>query len=95
MRKEKALKMPKEVLAQLTALHHKAGELYSRHYLFCRDQIYSEIPTFLREDTIQIETACQLISAVRGAILDEAVKQGYLTYDDPNHDRMLGAYLTL
>ena len=95
MRKEKTLKMPKEVLAQLTALHHKAGELYSRHYLFCRDQIYSEIPTFLREDTIQIETACQLISAVRGAILDEAVKQGYLTYDDPNHDRMLGAYLTL
>lgn len=49
---------------------------------------YNEIPTFLKEDTIQIATACSLISAVRGAILDEAVRQGYLTYNDHNHDRM-------
>ena len=95
MRKQNNAKMPKEVRAQLTALHRKAGEIYSRHYLFCYEQICNEIPTFLKEDTIQIVTACSLISAVRGAILDEAVKQGYLTYGDHNHDRMLGAFLTL
>ena len=95
MRKQKNTKMPKEVQTQLIALHRKAGEIYSRHYLFCYEQIYNEIPIFLKEDTIQIATACSLISAVRGAILDEAVKQGYLTYDEHNHDRMLGAFLTL
>ena len=95
MRKQKNAKMPKEIKAQLMALHRKAGEIYSRHYLYCQEQIYNEIPTFLKEDTIQIATACSLISAVRGAILDEAVKQGYLTYDEHNHNRMLGAFLTL
>ena len=64
MRKEKNLKMPKEVRTQMAALHQKAGEIYSRHYLFCQEQIYNEIPAFLKEETIQILTACNLISAV-------------------------------
>ena len=95
MRKEKNLKMPKDVRAQLNSLHRKAGELYSRHFLFCWEQINKEIPAFLKEDTFQIVTACVLIATIRGAILEEALKQGYLTYDAADNNRMLGAYLTL
>jgi len=95
MRKEKNLKMPKDVRAQLNALHRKAGELYSRHFLFCYEQVNKEIPAFLKEDTFQIVTACTLIATIRGAILEEAIRQGYLTYDNQDPDRMLGAFLTI
>jgi len=87
--------MPKDVRAQLNALHRKAGELYSRHFLFCYEQVNKEIPAFLKEDTFQIVTACTLIATIRGAILEEAIRQGYLTYDNQDPDRMLGAFLTI
>ena len=50
MRKNKSRKMPKEIREQFEALRHKATEIATRHYLFCREQIYKEIPKFLKED---------------------------------------------
>jgi len=95
MRNEKSSKMPKEIREQFEALRHKATEIATRHYLFCREQIYKEIPDFLKEDEFQIDHACANIFSMRGAVLEEAIKQGYLSFDKDNDKQMLGAYLII
>ncbi len=95
MRKNKSSKMPKEIREQFEALRHKATEIATRHYLFCREQIYKEIPEFLKEDEFQIDHACVNIFSMRGAVLEEAIRQGYLTFDKDNEKQMLGAYLVV
>ena len=95
MRKNKSSKMPKEIREQFEALRHKATEIATRHYLFCRDQIYKEIPDFLKEDEFQIDHACANIFSMRGAVLEEAIKQGYLSFDKDNDKQCLGAYLVI
>lgn len=95
MRKNKSSKMPKEIREQFEALRHKATEIATRHYLFCREQIYKEIPDFLKEDEFQIDHACANIFSMRGAVLEEAIRQGYLTFDKDNEKQMLGAYLVI
>lgn len=92
MRKEKAKKMPDEIKKHFESLRRKATDIATRHYLFCREQIYKEIPDFLKEDVFQIDHACANIFAMRGAVLEEAIKQGNLTFDKDNDKQMLGAY---
>ena len=95
MRKEKSRKMPGEIREHFESLRRKATDIATRHYLFCREQIYKEIPEFLKEDEFQIDHACANIFAIRGAVLEEAIKQGYLSFDKDNDKQMLGAYLTI
>ena len=95
MRKEKAHKMPNEIKERFESLRRKATEIATRHYLFCREQIYKEIPEFLKEDEFQIDHACANIFSMRGAVLEEAIRQGYLTFDKDNDKQMLGAYLVI
>ena len=95
MRKEKAPKMPKEIKSHFELIRRKATDIATRHYLFCREQIYKEIPDFLKEDVFQIDHACANIFAMRGAVLEEAIRQGYLTFDKDNDKQMLGAYLVI
>ena len=95
MHKNKSRKMPKEIREQFESLRRKATEIATRHYLFCREQIYKEIPEFLKEDEFQIDHACANIFAMRGAVLEEAIKQGYLSFDKDNDKQMLGAYLVI
>ena len=83
MRKEKAKKMPDEIKAHFESLRRKATDIATRHYLFCREQIH------------KIDHACANIFAMRGAVLEEAVRQGYLTLDKDNNKQMLGAYLVI
>ena len=95
MHKNKSRKMPKEIREQFESLRRKATEIATRHYLFCREQIYKEIPDFLKEDEFQIDHACANIFSMRGAVLEEAIKQGYLSFDKDNDKQMLGAYLVI
>ena len=95
MRKEKSRKMPNEIKERFESLRSKATDIATRHYLFCREQIYKEIPEFLKEDEFQIDHACANIFAMRGAVLEEAIKQGYLSFDKNNDKQMLGAYLVI
>ena len=92
MRKEKSRRMPNEIKEHFESLRHKATDIATRHYLFCREQIYKEIPEFLNEDEFQIDHACANIFAIRGAVLEEAIKQGYLSFDKDNDKQMLGAF---
>ncbi len=95
MRRNKSSKMPKEIREQFEEFRRKATEIATRHYLFCREQIYKEIPEFLKEDEFQIDHACVNIFSMRGAVLEEAIKQGYLSFDKDNDKQMLGAYLVI
>ncbi len=95
MYRDKSRKMPPDARKEFEALRCKAAEIAARHYLFCREQIYKEIPDFLKEDEFQIDHACANIFAMRGAVLEEAVRQGYLTFDKDNDKQMLGTYLII
>ena len=95
MQKGKTKKMPDEIKKHFESLRRKAADIATRHYLFCREQIYKEIPDFLKEDVFQIDHACANIFAMRGAVLEEAIKQGYLSFDKDNDKQMLGAYLVI
>ena len=95
MYRDKSRKMPQDVRQEFEKLRCKATEIATRHYLFCREQIYKEIPNLLKEDEFQIDHACANIFAIRGAILEEAIKQGYLSFDKSNEKQILGAYLII
>ena len=95
MRKDKSLKMPEEIRKTFEELRSKATEIATQHYLFCREQIYKEIPDFLKKNVFQTDHACANIFAMRGAVLEEAIKQGYLSFDEDNDKQMLGAYLVI
>ncbi len=95
MRKEKFKKMPEETGDCFEELRYKARDIAKKHYLFCREQIYKEIPEFLKADEFQIDHACANIFAMRGAVLEEAIKQGYLLFDKNRDNRALGAYLII
>ena len=95
MRKNKSRKMPREIRERFEALRRKATEIATRHYLFCREQIYKEIPDFLKEDAFQIAHACVNVFTLRGAVLEEAIRQEYLSFDQGNDKQMLGAYLII
>ncbi|MGI6635145.1 MAG: sigma-70 family RNA polymerase sigma factor [Christensenellales bacterium] len=95
MRAEKSRKMPEDIQEQLEALRYQARDIATRHYLFCREQIYREIPDFLKEDAFQIDHACANVFAMRGAVLEEAIQQGYLSLDNNNDRQVLGAYLVI
>jgi len=74
-------------------LFDEAREIAVEHYDFCRKIILDEVPEFLKNDSHQIDHACAAIYHMRGAVLEEALKIGYITYSDNDSRNMLGAYL--
>lgn len=92
MFKDKRKTMPPEVEAEYNALTKKAVDIALRHYIFCRELIYKEIPAFLKNDSHQIEQACGNIFSLRGAVLEEAISDGYLTYSG---SPVIGAFLNI
>ncbi len=95
MRKACAGRMSPEVLEHYQNLRKKAVEIATRHYLYCKEQIYQEIPDFLKEDEFQIDHACANIFSMRGAVSKEALKKGYLHKDENTDQRALGASLMI
>ena len=87
--------MPPKALETLETLRSVATKIAMRHYLFCREQIHKEIPTFLEEDEYQIDHACANVFNLRGAILEEALRQGYISYADNDERKMLGTFLRI
>jgi hypothetical protein len=81
--------------AEQEKLLSKARDIIESHYQFCREVIYSEIPVFLKDDTYQIHHAVSNVMALRGAVLEEALKTAYISYAENDERRMLGAYLYL
>lgn len=72
----------------------KVTDAMGRHYEFCREQVLAEVPEFLKENSHLINhVIASFLYKVRGAVLEEAIRQGYLTYEEEKDNRMLGVYL--
>ena len=87
--------MPPKDLETLENLRSIATKIAMQHYLFCREQIHKEIPAFLKDDEYQIDHACANIFGLRGAILEEALRQGYISYAENDERKMLGTFLRI
>ncbi len=75
-----------------------AENIAQTHYDYCRSLILGEVPDFMKNDRHQIDHACANIFTTRGAILEEALRIGYIEYGDGEaeaKDRMLGAYIVI
>lgn len=88
---EQLMKADAEHIRLLTVVK----DIAMRHYSFCREQIYKEIPEFLKDDVHQIKHACSTLCVTRGAVLEEALRTGYISYNENDQNKMLGAYLML
>ncbi len=77
------------------ALIDKAADIAMRQYLFSREQIAREIPEHLKDDVHQIDHACANIFNIRGAVLEEALYKGFISYEKDDPRKMLGAYLNI
>ena len=95
MFKNKMKDMPQKELEELENLRSVATNIAMRHYLFCREQIHKEIPAFLKEDEYQIDHACSNVFNLRGAVLEEALRQGYISYEENDERKMLGTFLRI
>jgi len=94
--KDKTGELTAEQAAKYDEIYREACAILKDHYIFCRDTINCEIPGFLKNDRYSIDTAYGSTFEIRGAILEEALRTGYITYPgDESRVGMLGAYLTL
>lgn len=88
---EKALTEEQE--KEYRRLRDRAREIAQRQYSFSREMVLREFPTFMKEDSCQLAVAIDLVFTLRGAVLEEALRRGYLTYDETQPRRMLGVFM--
>ncbi len=76
----------------------KANLLGINHYMLCRDMIHREIPEFMKKEHHQISGAISGMFRLREAMLEEALRIGYISYSGGENEakkRALGAYITI
>ena len=93
--RDKATVFSEEQRSKYLEMAVRLNALASRHYQFCADVVRNEVPEFLREDEYIIDFACQTVCTVRGAVIEEALRKGYIKYEEGGDHRMLGAFLIL
>ena len=93
--KEKIGKMTAEQSERHDRIYWEAYNIAMEHYKFCRELIYREIPDFFKDNQYQIYHACANLFSMRGAVLEGALEKGYISYDDNDERKMLGAYLII
>lgn len=76
-------------------LWEEAVQIRQEHDRFCCEVIEAEVPDFLRKDRHTIDHACSNMAVMRGAVFEEALRTGYIVYEDDDPRIMLGAYLIL
>jgi hypothetical protein len=95
IRNSESKPLSEEAQATFNTLRKQAVEIAAKHYIYCREQIYKEIPDALKVDTFQIDQACVCMFSLREAVLKEAINTGYLSYDRVHDRRTSGASLTI
>lgn len=76
-------------------LYDQAVKIGYSHYMFCRGVICAEVPVFFKDDGYQVDHACANIYEMRGGVLEEALRTGYISYSENDERKMLGAYLEI
>jgi hypothetical protein len=72
----------------------EACEILKTYAVFCENEIKNDAPDFLKDNKAQIGfalTTC--LFHIRGVILEEALKSGFIKYDPEADHRMFGAYM--
>jgi len=89
--------LTREQSAEYDRLKNKAEDICMRHYLFCYDAICQEVPDFLKADFHQIAFAGETLvrNNFRGAVLEEALRKGWLIDEKNGGRRMLGVYMNI
>ena len=95
IRKDKLNSKTVKQEAEYKKLYDEAVKIGYSHYMFCRGVICAEIPDFFQNDRYQVDHACANIYEMRGAVLEEALNTGYLSYAENDERKMLGAYLII
>ncbi len=75
-----------------------ARDIAKQHYDHCREVICSEVPDFMKDNTNQINFACNTVLRLRDGVFAEALRNGYIYYNDGENearDRMLGAFIVV
>lgn len=93
--KDKILPRTSEQEAEHKRICDEAVKIGYSHYMFCRGIICAEIPDFFKDDRYQIDHACANIYEMRGAVLEESLRTGYISYAENDERKMLGAYLKI
>ncbi len=109
LREENGTYLPKFLILRETApLAPESMETYNRlrneitdilrgHYEYCRDLLRRDIPEALMDEPVLVNAADGALSVeVRGTVVEEALRTGWLTYNDrPDEakERCLGAIL--
>lgn len=96
-RKESKKPFTEEQQAKMIRLYQQLEELANRHFRFCYEMVQAEVPEFLKEDsyTIHFASSSAAVIALKGAILEEALEKGYISYAEDDDRKMLGVYLEL
>jgi RNA polymerase sigma-70 factor (ECF subfamily) len=79
---------------EIEKLISEACDILKTYADFCEKEIKNDAPDFLKDNKAQIGfalTTC--LFHVRGAILEQALKTGFLTYEPDADHRMFGAFL--
>jgi RNA polymerase sigma-70 factor (ECF subfamily) len=91
---EKAISDYKEKYPEIEKYIAAACEILKTYAEFCEKEIKNDAPDFLKDNKGQIGfalTTC--LFHVRGVILEEALKTGFITYEPSADHRMFGALL--
>ncbi len=89
-------KLTEEQTAKCDTYARKAVDCILTHDLFRRGVVIGELPEFMKGDGSAVEFACvAAFGNLRGRIVEEALKRGWLTYDPKGDHRMYGVYMVI
>ncbi len=85
--------------AEYERIYNEICDILRSHYITCRDLVLAEVPEALRDEPHLINFACmEFPMEIRGTVLEEALRTGWLTYSDKPDEakhRALGALMSI
>lgn len=71
----------------------ETADIVKPSYSYCKEMITKDVPEYIMNRSHQIESAALMIYSLRGLVVSEAMKQGYIKYEPDSLKTVLGAYI--
>ncbi|MGN1347220.1 MAG: RNA polymerase sigma factor, partial [Eubacteriales bacterium] len=69
--------------AEYNRIYGEICDILRNHYIYCRDLVLAEVPEAMRDEPHLVNFACtEFPMEIRGTVLEEALRTGWLTYND-------------
>lgn len=81
--------------AEAERLIKEAVDIVKPSYIYCKELITKDVPEYIMNRSHQIESTALMIYTLRGFVISEAMKQGYIKYEPDSLKTVLGAYMEL